>query len=239
MYKIEDYAQYYAMTNKENPVPMDVSSGDGKTVSFHCGEEFRNRTGNWWGSLVEHFERPDFIAALYDYLNTVDLSGYDFKVERQRILTDSYRRLIEANIPFVARSLVDLLRKMLTESCEVTEFGDIMFFQNPERREIKEPPSGNLKVKRSDMFDLYQIYAEKVKKKFPHGAHSYYKQLRELKLDITDITVNNCNGFGFNLRELYQECIQRGYENGDFAVGGFQKRDEIVDTRRFDLSEFE
>ena len=88
------------------------------------------------------------------------------------------------------------------------------------------------------MFREYLEYAEKMKKKFPHGAHSYYKQLRELKLDITDTTVNNCKGFGFNLQELYQECIQRGYENGDFAVEGFQRQDDMVDTREFNVNEF-
>eukprot|EP00945_MAST-04E_sp_MAST-4E-sp1_P007756 g7756.t1 len=145
MYRIEDYAQYCAFTNKENPVPMDVNSGDGKIVSFHCGEEFRSRTGKFWGGMVKHFERPDFIAALYDYLNSVDLTGYDFKVERQHILTDSYRRLVEANIPFVARSLVYLLRRMLTESCEVDGYGDIIFFQPFDAP--KRSPSGDVKVK--------------------------------------------------------------------------------------------
>ena len=96
MYKIEDFAQYYAFSNKgTKAVHMDLNSGDGKIVSFH-------------------FERPEFIAALYDYLTSVDLSEYDFKVERQHILTDSYQRLVESNIPFVARSLVHLLRRMLT-----------------------------------------------------------------------------------------------------------------------------
>ena len=62
--------------------------------------------------MVKHFERTDFIAALYGYLNTIDLSEYDFKVERQYVLTESYSRQIEANM---CPLFVYLLRRLLTE----------------------------------------------------------------------------------------------------------------------------
>ena len=66
MYKIEDYGQYYGMTNKENPVPIDIQSGDGRMVSFRSGEEYRNRSQQWWGCMVEHFERPDVHDGIRD-----------------------------------------------------------------------------------------------------------------------------------------------------------------------------
>ena len=147
MYPIEDYAQYYGFTNKENSVPMDVNSGGGKMVSFKCGEAFRDRCGAYWQGMVEHFSRPDFLAALYDYLTSIDVSAYDFKVERTQVLTESYRRMVEANVSYEARFLVHLLRRMMSESCTVDDGGDLVFFTPPGGASLR--PSGVIKVKRS------------------------------------------------------------------------------------------
>ena len=185
--------------------------------------------------MVKHFERTDFIAALYGYLNTIDLSEYDFKVERQYVLTESYSRQIEANMPFVARSLVHLLRRLLTESCEINR-GSLVFFQPSDGP--KYVPSGDLKVKRRRMFEEYLDYARKMNNRSPDSPHSYYNKLRELKLDITDVRAYGYDLFSFNLEELYQECIQRGYENGRFAIEGFQRENDTVDAREFDLNQF-
>ena len=71
--------------------------------------------------------------------------------------------------------------------------------------------------------------------RFPCTATSFYKQLRELKFDITELMVGNgCKALGFDLKELYQECIQRRYENEDFVVAGFEKQAEVSDFRSFE-----
>jgi hypothetical protein len=211
MYQIDDHAQYYVFTNKANPVPMDVNSGDGRIVSFKCGERFRSRPAAWWRGMTDHFKRPDFIAALYNHLNSEDLSGYDFKLERENILTDSYRRLVEANIPFVARALVHYLKKRLRD--------DVL----------------DVRVRRSTVCDEYIAFAKEMKQT-SLSRQAYYNKLRELKLNITDVKVENCDGFALHTEDLYQECLDRGYENETFAI---RKRRKVeVETRGFDLSEF-
>ena len=65
------------------------------------------------------------------------------KKERIKILTESYKRLVEANIPFVARSLVDYLRNILSGSGE--------------KRIDKHV---YLKMKRRDMYLAFQEYAK-------------------------------------------------------------------------------
>ena len=90
-YRIEDYGQYLAFTNKEKPIPVDVNSGDGRIVSFRTGEKYINRTRqHWWGPLCKQFNQPDFLAALYDDLNSIDLTKYDFKKGKDK---NSYREL--------------------------------------------------------------------------------------------------------------------------------------------------
>ena len=158
---------------------MDVNSGDGKMVSFRCGEGFRKFSGNYWSGMVKHFKRPDFIAALYHYLNSVDVSNYDFKVERQRVLTDSYRRLLEASIRLVARFFVYLLRKMLTQSCEV-DCGNLIFFQPPEA-EKRRPPVGDLKIRRPIVFGMFEEYKKSVKVSKEYSRYAFYRKVRELK----------------------------------------------------------
>ena len=88
------------------------------------------------------------------------------------------------------------------------------------------------------MFDEYLDYARKMNNRSPDSAHSYYNKLRELKLDITDVRAYGYDLFSFNLEELYQECIQRGQENGRFAIEGFQRENDTVDAREFDLNQF-
>ena len=53
-----------------------------------------------------------------------------------------------------------------------------------------------------------------------------------------ELKVDNNHGFGFDLQALYQECIQRGYELEQFAIEGFTKKKDVIDTREFDLSSF-
>ena len=129
-FRVEDYSQYLAFSNVEDCVPIQVAGGERRMVSLKAGRPFGTGRETWWEGLVKHFERPDFIAALYDYLNTVDLAGYDFKKEREKVLTDSYRKLLDANVPFVARFVVYLLRRILKEACKA-EYGDLIFFELP------------------------------------------------------------------------------------------------------------
>ena len=198
---------------------MDVNSGDGRIVSFRTGEKYINRTRqHWWGPLCKQFNQPDFLAALYDDLNSIDLTKYDFKKERIKILTESYKRLVEANIPFVARSLVDYLRNILSGSGE--------------KRIDKHV---YLKMKRRDMYLAFQEYAKAEGIDKPVSAQSYYTQIKSLKLKIDDITVNNNRGMGFVPNKLYQECLQRRYEHSDFALEGFRKEEEPIDNTAFKL----
>ena len=192
--------------------------------------------GAYWQGMVEHFSRPDFLAALYDYLTSIDVSAYDFKVERTQVLTESYRRMVEANVSYEARFLVHLLRRMLSESCTVDDGGDLVFFTPPGGASLR--PSGVIKVKRSVVYQAYMVFVTEFKQT-PRTNHLLYKRLRELKLRISECKVgNSCAAFVFDLDELYQECIQRGYENPKFALPGFQQKDEILDHRPFSVSEF-
>ena len=227
-YAIDDFGQYIVFTNEENPVPIDVKSGEGRTISFKTGEKYLCRTSDmWWKPLCEYFATPKFLAALYNYLNNVDLSSYDFKHERKKVLTASYKRLIEANIPLSARALVYYLRTLLihtVKDCTGQATLEQLVYT---------------KIKRREIYEAFQAFARKEGVEKPWSAHAFYQSIRSLKLNIDDVTLNNNKAMGFNPKRLYQECIQRGYEHPDFTLNGFKKEEEHVDRTEFMLQKYE
>ena len=235
-YAIDDYGQYIVFTNEENPVPVDVKSGEGRVVSFKTGENYLNRTSEkWWKPMCEHFAKPTFLAALYNYLNSVDLSCYDFKQERKKVLTGSYKRLIEANIPLAARGLVQFLRTLLTQYHVIdATTGEVMIHIGRSiTDDYNNVVKGYIQVKRRVLYVAFQTFAKDEGIEKPISAHYFYQQLRSLKLKVDEITVNNNKGLGFHPTQLYQECIQRGYEHADFTLEGFEKQQDIVDETEF------
>jgi hypothetical protein len=144
--------------------------------------------------------------------------------------------MVEANVPYEARFLVHLLRRMLSESCTVDDGGDLVFFTPPGGAHLRPP--GMVKIKRSVVYQAYQEFVAEFKQT-PRTKYHVYTKLRELKLPMPECKVgNSCDAFVFDVEELYQECIQRGYENPKFALPGFQQKDEILDHRPFSVSEF-
>ena len=92
---------------------------------------------------------------------------------------------------------------------------------------------GYIQVKRRVLYVAFQTFAKDEGVDKPISAHYFYQQLRSLKLKVDEITVNNNKGLGFHPTQLYQECIQRGYEHADFTFGGFEKQQDIVDETEF------
>jgi hypothetical protein len=109
-YDVEDFSIIVALTNKSNPLPVDISSMDRRFISWECGLTYRKKSSKWWGKFVDYLNQPETIAALYEYFNNIDISGYDFKAERKKVLTKSYQRLATVNIPCEAMILAELCK---------------------------------------------------------------------------------------------------------------------------------
>ena len=119
-YDVEDFSMIVALTNKSNPLPVDISSMDRRFISWECGLTYRKKSSKWWGKFVDYLNQPETIAALYEYFNNIDISGYDFKAERKKVLTKSYQRLATVNIPCEAMILAELC-KMYAQGRSVGE----------------------------------------------------------------------------------------------------------------------
>ncbi len=92
-----NYALNVGTSNKPNPVGVDSDSGDRRFVYFVPGKKYKHKKGAFWDDMWKKCSRPEFIAAFYDYLTNIDVSGYDFKTERLKVLTPRYYAWIGQN----------------------------------------------------------------------------------------------------------------------------------------------
>jgi len=97
---IKNYALLVLFSNKSNPIQIDVKSGDRRWVVFKSTDKLLDKKkygDTLWTKLNETFMRDEFVAELYDFLNTRDLSK--FNAVRERPLTESYKQLCFLSIP--------------------------------------------------------------------------------------------------------------------------------------------
>jgi hypothetical protein len=97
---VKNHALLVLFSNKSNPIQIDVRSGDRRWVAFKSTNKFldKNKYGSkHWKAINELFEKPEFIAELYDFLNTIDLSNFD--AIKERPITASYKQLCALSIP--------------------------------------------------------------------------------------------------------------------------------------------
>tara|TARA_R110000868_G_scaffold21827_1_gene90417 strand:- start:498 stop:3209 length:2712 start_codon:yes stop_codon:yes gene_type:complete len=100
--EINNFARTIITTNKANPIPIDVKTGDRRFVVFQTTDFFLDKKYGtiFWKGLLAHFKRPEFIACLYDYLNGLDISKVDWKNERP--ITEAYKQMCKLYVPIEA-----------------------------------------------------------------------------------------------------------------------------------------
>tara|TARA_R100001163_G_C5066052_1_gene204264 strand:+ start:1271 stop:3643 length:2373 start_codon:yes stop_codon:yes gene_type:complete len=105
--KINNYARTIVTTNKPNPLPIDVKSKDRRYVVFETSDKYLSCDKSWWKKRAEHFEKPEFISALYDYLMELDYSDIDW--EKDRPITEAYKSMCQRYAPIEGLFIEDYL----------------------------------------------------------------------------------------------------------------------------------
>jgi hypothetical protein len=100
--QIQNVARTIIFTNKPNPIPIDVKSIDRRFCVFKTTDKYLEKKygRNFWTKLVEHFNKPEFIACLYDDLNGIDFTKIDWRVERP--ITEAYKEMCKLYVPVLA-----------------------------------------------------------------------------------------------------------------------------------------
>ena len=91
--EVRNIARIIITTNKPNPIPIDVKSIDRRFVVYAGTEKYLDKKYNsiFWKKLYEHFNKNEFIACLYDYLNNINIENYNWM--KYRPITEEYKNM--------------------------------------------------------------------------------------------------------------------------------------------------
>lgn len=113
--EIRNVARIIITTNKSNPIPIDVKSIDRRFVVYQNSEKYLDKKYNsiFWDKLVNHFNCNEFIACLYDYLNSIDINNYNWRLHRP--ITQEYKNMCRLYIPTEALFLEYYINRLKDE----------------------------------------------------------------------------------------------------------------------------
>jgi hypothetical protein len=189
---IQNHARLIIFSNKATPISIDVKSGDRRYVVFQTTDEMlkiQNRD-EYWRRAVEGFKKPEFIARLYDYFNTLDIENYNFI--KNRPITEAYREMCKMFIPTEALFFEDFIDECKFELVDDEDNNDKCLFP-------KENNNSNIPLRlQSSLYrkefqvvgsQLYKDYTQWAKSKGFHKEYSpsikqFYGKMNELQLPI-------------------------------------------------------
>jgi len=224
---IANLARLVIFTNKENPIPIDVRTKDRRYVCFKTTDEYlKPKYGSaFWKQLVSHFNRPDFIACLYDYLNTIDLSTTDWRSERP--ITKSYLDMCKLYVPTEALFLEHQIVREL-------------HLQNLTEGECYYNASELYEQSGIEGQTLYRDYLKWAKEfgflkegSYQKNIKCFYGKVNELSLSITSKKPANIITFYFNFETILKEMKDRKWidicDDDEVVVVNEVKGDDFTD----------
>lgn len=188
--RVLNLARTLIFTNKTNPLPIDVRSKDRRYVVFETTDKFLapQYDSDFWCSLIKYFERPEFIACLYDYLNDRDLSKFSVT---KRPITKAYIQMCKLYVPtevlFLHHKIGIALEndnchafgKELWEKGKITDWEEEEGYK-PNKVLFNEGVCGN------ELYKEYQEYCKEFgfhkENGFQRNVKSFYSALRELNI---------------------------------------------------------
>lgn len=183
-----NYARIIVFTNQLNALPIDFASKDRRYVIFEATDKYLQPCFNssFWKNLVDHFEKPEFIACLYNDLNTTDLTC-DWRSERP--LTELYKRLCKSKSP--------------VEALFFDEYIANFFNTNEWKQEIVK--------KNKEMYEAYCVFCHEngyINENYKLISITKFKQrLEELKIPVLFIKIHGYLSLKFKPIEIYNLLV--------------------------------
>ena len=216
-YQIRNYAMFIFSSNKTDSVSIDAKSKDRRFIAFRGLDTYLGDT-KYWNEIVDIIEKPEFSSAFYYYLNNIEVDDFNFHKERLNCLTDTYKELIQRNIPPAAQFMGDfvlkqkylrLLNDELDDDYEETEIEPII---NDEYTKFIKMPR----------YELYKHYKKWCGKNRPNSMKSngytqsnaaFYNTLRELDIPFSEKKVR-----GDRCIEYIPEAVYNHLLSNDWIV---------------------
>jgi hypothetical protein len=234
--EIDNHARAIIFTNKPNPIPIDVKSKDRRFVVYQGTEVYLDdKYGKiFWGKLVDHFKRDDFISCLYDNLNKRDLT--DFK-KTKRPITNAYLEMCKQYVPvecvFMEKYIDEHKNQIIGSFLDAGTLNE----QKEETVSIYEDLHT---VSTTDLYKCYIDFCKKYgftnDKQMMPNIRKFSDKLIELDMLITRKKTSETTVFTFTMKEVYELMIKKNWivraedENAiDIELMGDAKEEEFND----------
>jgi len=224
---ISNLARLVIFSNKNNPIPIDVRSKERRYVVYETTDEYLKPKYNstFWIKLIAHFKKPEFIAALYDYLNEYDLSKTDWRVERP--ITKAYIQMCKLYIPTEVLFLANYFEEaqIRDEAAMVGDWTQEKYDKTCDCEWRKNGVEGEI------LYEQYNIYAKKYgfykdNATYQKNIKSFYLKLGELDLPIISVKVHNVIHFKFSYNDVLKNMKEKKW------IERNETDDEIIESEK-------
>jgi phage/plasmid-associated DNA primase len=204
---IRNIARTIIFTNKPNPIPIDVKSTDRRYCVFQTTDKFLDKKygTKFWVKLVEHFNKPEFIACLYDDLNTLDIKNVDWRTERP--ITEAYKEMCKLYVPVEALFLEHYMNTFRTINSDSA----------PIDVETIDPAYTNwfdeITIKTKDVYDEYSKFCKSNgfsnDKSFQPSISKFNNRLSELEIPKKNVKTYGINEMRFTPKTIYDHLVKK------------------------------
>lgn len=201
--KIEckNYARIIFTTN--NMCPLPISDSNRRFVIFQSTDYYIENGGvKFWTKFNETINNPEFIACLYNYLNSIDLSEWEYKTFPKTKAYNQMRSLyISPEIMFIMDYIVN----------------------HPKSAKVK---GSDLFGEYNDYCEL-----NKLNQKYKPNVKEFYAKMENLKMDgINGVTKSSMKGgvvgFELNLESIKKSLKDKNYIDESDDNDGYNFIDE-------------
>lgn len=191
-----NFSNTISFTNKKNGLKIDFASGDRRFVIYKSTKKYKIKVKNFWKNLDNHFDRPEFIACLYDYFMEMDLTGINWTNDRP--ITEEYKKSFRQFIPSESLFIIKCLDNM------------DMKYTDEEMEKIEEE-----KYNYESFYKEFMAYSDEFNLGGKHKPNikSFYRSLTEI-FDKDSININNKDVI-INLNNTRESLICNGHINCD------------------------
>ena len=212
---IMNLARLIIFTNKPNPIPIDIRSKDRRYVVYDTTDKYLSpKYGtNFWKALVGHFTKPEFISCLYDYLNDMDIDGYDWRTKRP--ITKAYLQMCKLYVPaeilFLESKLVGLINSDAGRDALTGALYEGDSEEECDDDEDNETRNNEYTYKNDGMLgqELYKEYVAYCREwgffkeaSYQKNIKAFYSKLADYELPIEQKKEHNTIKYYFSIKEV-------------------------------------
>lgn len=195
---VSNHARLIITTNKPTPIPIDVKSKDRRYVVYETSDRFKQYGSATWTKMYKYFRTPAFMATLYKYYSTLDISQVDWINDRP--ITKAYRDMCNMFSPTEALFLENYIDSLDTKEVEFS-------------------------VKSIDLFTEYETFCKSnrfTKDNNSPNSRAFIGRLNSLGLPMSQYKEHNAIHWKFVPADVYAFMTDRRWI-GDYGQGEIKK----------------